>query len=66
LSQLRADSVKSYLVQKGIQSGRIVASGIGETQPIADNQSASGRQQNRRVEIIIENSLSAIPTASRN
>lgn len=64
LSQHRADSVKSYLMQKGIQSRRLTASGIGETQPIADNQSESGRQQNRRVEVIIANPLSAIPTAS--
>jgi outer membrane protein OmpA-like peptidoglycan-associated protein len=64
LSQQRADSVKSYIVQQGIQSGRLVASGMGETQPIADNQSASGRQQNRRVEVIIKNSPSISPTAS--
>jgi outer membrane protein OmpA-like peptidoglycan-associated protein len=55
LSQHRADSVKSYLIKKGIRSTRLVASGMGETQPIAENSSESGRQQNRRVEIIIEN-----------
>ena len=64
LSQHRADSVKSYLMQKGIRPQRLAASGLGETQPIADNQSQSGRQQNRRVEIIIKNPPSAIPTAS--
>ena len=66
LSQHRADSVRSYLMQQGIRSGRITATGIGETQPIADNQSESGRQQNRRVEVIIENPPSAIPAASTN
>ncbi len=65
LSQQRADSVKSYLTQHGIQSMRLSASGMGETQPIADNLSQSGRQQNRRVEVIIKN-VATIPTASAN
>ena len=55
LSQRRADSVKSYLVNQGIGSGRLSASGKGKDSPIADNSSATGRQQNRRVEVIIEN-----------
>ncbi len=55
LSQRRADSVKSFLVQQGISSERIAASGKGEHQPVADNESAGGRQQNRRVEVIIKN-----------
>lgn len=55
LSQRRAESVKSYLTQQGIDSGRIAASGKGEHQPVADNESEGGRQQNRRVEVIIEN-----------
>ena len=45
--------MKSFLVQQGIAPGRIAASGKGEHQPIADNQSEGGRQQNRRVEVII-------------
>jgi outer membrane protein OmpA-like peptidoglycan-associated protein len=64
LSQHRADSVKSYLVSSGIRPQRLAASGMGETQPIADNQSQSGRQQNRRVEVIIENPQAAMPVAS--
>ena len=55
LSQQRAESVESYLMQQGIGSQRLSASGMGLTQPIASNESAAGRQQNRRVEIIIEN-----------
>jgi outer membrane protein OmpA-like peptidoglycan-associated protein len=66
LSQHRADSVKSYLMQKGIQSKRLTASGMGETQPIAENSSESGRQQNRRVEVIIKNPPSAIAATSTN
>lgn len=53
LSQRRADSVKSYLVRQGVESRRIQTVGKGEDNPVADNDSASGRQQNRRVEVII-------------
>ena len=55
LSQRRADSVRSFLIQQGVSSQRITATGKGEHQPVADNDSASGRQQNRRVEVIIKN-----------
>jgi outer membrane protein OmpA-like peptidoglycan-associated protein len=55
LSQRRADSVRSYLVRAGIESGRISASGMGKNDPVASNDSASGRQQNRRVAVIINN-----------
>lgn len=54
LSQRRAESVRSYLMQQGIASHRLSASGMGLNRPIADNNTAAGRQQNRRVEIIIE------------
>ncbi len=56
LSQRRADAVKFYLVQQGIDSSRLSASGQGMSSPVADNSSATGRQQNRRVEVVIENS----------
>lgn len=55
LSQRRAASVQSYLVNQGIRSSRISASGLGEYRPVASNDSATGRQQNRRVEVIISN-----------
>jgi outer membrane protein OmpA-like peptidoglycan-associated protein len=57
LSQRRADAVKSYLVGQSISSSRLSASGKGEYSPIGDNSSATGRQQNRRVEVIIENNM---------
>lgn len=57
LSQRRADSVSHYLTRLGIASQRLSASGIGMDQPVANNDSATGRQQNRRVEIIIEKLL---------
>lgn len=66
LSLHRAESVRSYLVQQGIFSGRLTAEGLGESQPIADNLSPSGRQQNRRVEVIIKNTPSATAVASPN
>ena len=66
LSQHRADAVKTYLTQQGIQAMRLAATGMGETQPIADNTSESGRQQNRRVEIIIENPPSGVATTATN
>jgi outer membrane protein OmpA-like peptidoglycan-associated protein len=60
LSQRRADSVRSYLVRQGINSGRLSASGMGKTDPVASNESASGRQQNRRVAVIINNPPTAL------
>jgi outer membrane protein OmpA-like peptidoglycan-associated protein len=55
LSERRAASVKSYLVGQGVDSTRLSASGMGESDPVAGNDSAAGRQQNRRVEVIISN-----------
>ena len=51
LSNNRAASVKTYLISKGINEGRIVSEGFGETVPVADNKIASGRDKNRRVEL---------------
>lgn len=53
LSERRADSVANYLENLGVRSSRIDAVGYGESQPRASNSSASGRQQNRRVELRI-------------
>jgi outer membrane protein OmpA-like peptidoglycan-associated protein len=53
LSQRRADSVKGYLVGQGVKTGRLSAAGRGENAPVGDNASIAGRQQNRRVEVII-------------
>lgn len=51
LSDDRAASVRNYIISKGIDAGRITSAGHGETMPIATNNTAAGRQQNRRVEM---------------
>ncbi len=53
LSKDRAESVKNYLVSKGVNMGKIEAVGYGETQPVASNKTAAGRQKNRRVEFTL-------------
>lgn len=49
LSQRRADAVKAYVIDRGVDPARIDAKGFGETQPVADNTTAEGRTANRRV-----------------
>lgn len=53
LSENRANNVRSYLMQRGIPGSRLVAVGYGASRPLASNDTASGRAQNRRVEILI-------------
>ena len=54
LSEKRAQAVKDFLVKSGYQSSLIQVSGMGEADPVADNTSAEGRANNRRVEIIVK------------
>jgi OmpA-OmpF porin, OOP family len=54
LSERRADAVKAYLVKKGLDAGMIHIDARGENEPIADNESAEGRRQNRRTEVVFE------------
>jgi OOP family OmpA-OmpF porin len=51
LSVRRAESVKAYLVSKGIEPNRVYTEGKGEKQPVADNKTRDGRAKNRRVEL---------------
>jgi outer membrane protein OmpA-like peptidoglycan-associated protein len=53
LSENRADSVRSYLVGQGIASSGVTTKGFGKSQPVASNDTAAGRQQNRRVELVV-------------
>ncbi|HET6995967.1 MAG TPA: OmpA family protein, partial [Chitinophagaceae bacterium] len=53
LSQQRAETIRNYLIKKGIQPARVLAKGYGASQPIADNDSDEGRQLNRRTEVKI-------------
>jgi outer membrane protein OmpA-like peptidoglycan-associated protein len=53
LSELRAEAVRSLLVQSGIETDRLFAIGYGQARPVADNSSPAGRALNRRVEIVI-------------
>lgn len=53
LSEKRASSVQDYLISLGLDYGRLSIAGYGESQPVADNGTAAGRQANRRVEVAI-------------
>jgi outer membrane protein OmpA-like peptidoglycan-associated protein len=53
LSERRGDAVRDYLTQQGVATSSVTAKGFGKTQPVASNDTAQGRQQNRRVELVI-------------
>jgi outer membrane protein OmpA-like peptidoglycan-associated protein len=53
ISEKRAQAVREYLVSQGVPADRIVASGKGDAEPVATNKTVAGRQQNRRVELVI-------------
>jgi len=53
LSESRAEAVRTYLVSQGIPSNTVAIKGFGDTQPVASNDTAGGRQQNRRVELVV-------------
>ena len=53
LSKARAQAVRKYLVDKGVEAPRLEAAGFGPKKPVADNATAEGREKNRRVEFMI-------------
>jgi len=53
LSKERAESVRTYLIKKGVDPARMISGGYGPTVPIADNKTKAGREANRRVEFHI-------------
>ncbi|MGC2697653.1 MAG: OmpA family protein, partial [Candidatus Angelobacter sp.] len=63
LSEKRAGAVRDYLAQQGIPGDAIVARGLGKTQPVATNDTPEGRQQNRRVELVLSGDAIGLKTA---
>jgi OmpA-OmpF porin, OOP family len=61
LSERRANAVEDFLISQGVDPRRMVSHGYGEQLPVATNDSAAGRQQNRRVELVILEAGEAIP-----
>ncbi len=53
LSDRRAESVRTYLIQKGVESDRLISEGFGESRPVADNNTTEGRAKNRRTEFTV-------------
>ncbi len=66
LSQRRAESVRTYLISRGLPAEQVVAKGMGPDRPIADNSSAEGRANNRRVEIVVSKTAPSAPSRRRN
>ncbi|HEU5022771.1 MAG TPA: OmpA family protein [Bryobacteraceae bacterium] len=64
LSERRADSVRQYLVSNGIAENNIEAHGYGKTRPVATNDTAAGRQQNRRVELVVNGDVIGQPLSA--
>jgi outer membrane protein OmpA-like peptidoglycan-associated protein len=64
LSERRAESVRSFLIQNGVPAGTITSKGFGESQPVASNDNAAGRQRNRRVEMVVSGEIIGIVSSS--
>jgi outer membrane protein OmpA-like peptidoglycan-associated protein len=69
LSEQRGESVRDYLMQEGVQNTSVTSRGFGKTQPVASNDTSDGRQQNRRVELVVSGEIIGmqigVPVASR-
>lgn len=65
LSYLRAESVRRYLVDRGVDGSRIRSEGLGSEQPIASNATSEGRANNRRVEIVLQRDVGGSGAPSR-
>jgi outer membrane protein OmpA-like peptidoglycan-associated protein len=61
LSERRANAVRAFLVQQGVSPANITASGLGKAQPVASNDTAAGRQRNRRVEMVVSGDIIGTP-----
>lgn len=65
LSENRADAVRDYFVAEGLDPASITAQGFGKSDPVADNATAAGRQQNRRVELVVSGDILGAPINAR-
>jgi outer membrane protein OmpA-like peptidoglycan-associated protein len=66
LSERRADSVRDFLAEQGVPASSITAKGFGKTQPVASNDTAEGRQRNRRVELVVSGAAIGNTAAAAN
>jgi len=66
LSERRADSVRDFLAEQGVPASSITAKGFGKTQPVASNDTAEGRQRNRRVELVVNGDAIGNTAAAAN
>jgi outer membrane protein OmpA-like peptidoglycan-associated protein len=64
LSENRAGAVKDFLVSQGVSQGNITSQGFGKADPVADNGTASGRAQNRRVNMVVSGDAIGIDTSA--
>jgi outer membrane protein OmpA-like peptidoglycan-associated protein len=65
LSENRANAVRDYLLGQGLNGGSITAEGFGKTRPVADNSTSAGRQQNRRVELVVSGEILGAPLTGK-
>ncbi len=61
LSESRAGAVRDYMVQQGVAANSVTAEGFGNTSPVASNDNAAGRQENRRVELVVSGDAIGVP-----
>ena len=66
LSEQRAEGVRTYLTQQGVPEGSTTAKGFGKSRPIATNVTSEGRQQNRRVELVVSGEVIGTRIVSLN
>ncbi len=64
LSENRADAVSDFLTQNGVPAGNVTAHGYGKADPVADNSTAAGRQQNRRVNLVVSGDAIGVQTSN--
>ena len=57
LSEQRGESVRDYLTKEGVEGGSVTSKGFGKAEPVASNDTAAGRQQNRRVELVVSGEI---------